>query len=79
MSFNTTITRSSFYDNEAEVTCTNNGNVVTAEIDDFRFEDSLNAFIVTNKIHMRWNGRVYVGDFKELEFTTKGPRYLGKK
>ena len=79
MAFNTTLTRTSFHDNEAEITCTDNGNVVTAEIDDFRLEDSLNAFVVTNKIHMKWNGRVYVGNAFGMEFTTKGPKYLGKK
>ena len=68
-----------FYANEVEITCTNNGKTVTAEIDNFRLEESLNAFIVSNKIHMRWNGRVYVGGVSELEFTTKGPKYLGKK
>ena len=79
MAFNTTLTRTSFHDNEAEITCTDNGNVVTAEIDDFRLEDSLNAFVVTNKIHMKWNGSVYVGNAFGMEFTTKGPKYLGKK
>ena len=79
VSFNTTITRTSFHDNEAEITCTDNGNVVTAEIDDFRLEDSLNAFVATNKIHMKWNGSVYVGNAFGMEFTTKGPKYLGKK
>ena len=77
VSFNST--QSSFHDNEAEITCTDNGNVVTAEIDDFRLEDSLNAFVVTNKIHMKWNGSVYVGNAFGMEFTTKGPKYLGKK
>ena len=72
-------TRTSFHDNEADITCTDNGNVVTAEIDDFRLEDSLNAFIATNKIHMKWNGSVYVGNAFGMEFTTKGPKYLGKK
>jgi hypothetical protein len=63
-----------FYDNnEVEITCTDNGNVVTAEIDNFRFEDSLEAFIATNKIHMKWNGSVYVGNAFGMEFTTNGP------
>ena len=44
--------------NEVEITCTNNGNVVTAEIDNLRDKDSLDAFIATNKIHMKWNGKV---------------------
>ena len=68
-----------FYDNEAEIICANNDNVVTAEVDNFRLEDSLNAFVATNKIHMKWNGSVYVGNAFGMEFTTKGPKYIGKE
>jgi hypothetical protein len=28
---------------------------------------------------MKWNGSVYVGNAFGMEFTTKGPKYLGKK
>ena len=38
------------YAEEVDVTCTSNDNVVTAEIDNFRYQDSLTAFIATNKI-----------------------------
>ena len=48
--------------NEVEITCTNNGNVVKAEIDNLKERQSLDAFIATNKIHMKWNGSVYVGN-----------------
>jgi len=58
---------------EVEITCTNNGKVVTAEIDNLREKDSLDAFIATNKIRMKWNGKVYVGNAFGMEFTTKGP------
>ena len=61
------------HNNDVKVTCTNNGNVVTAEIDNFREGDSLEAFIATNKIFMKWNGSVYVGNAFGMEFTTKGP------
>jgi len=66
------------YAEEVDVTCTNNDKVVTAEIDNFRFEDSLTAFIATNKIQMRWNGKVYVGGMAGLEFTTFGPKEIAK-
>jgi|TARA_B100000768_G_scaffold179243_1_gene196554 hypothetical protein len=59
--------------NEVEITCTNNGKVVTAEIDNLKERQSLDAFIATNKIHMKWNGSVYVGNAFGMEFTTKGP------
>ena len=36
-------------------------------------EDLGAAFIATNKIHMRWNGKVYVGNAHGMEFTTAGP------
>ena len=59
--------------NEVEITCTNNGKVVTAEIDNLKERQSLDAFIATNKIQMKWNGSVYVGNAFGMEFTTKGP------
>ena len=62
------------YAEEVEMTCTSNDKVVTAEIDDFRFQQSLTAFVATNKIPMRWNGRVYVGNAHGMEFTTPGPK-----
>jgi len=34
----------------------------------------LDAFIASNKIHMRWNGKVYVGNTLGMEFTTAGPK-----
>ena len=62
------------YAEEVEMTCTSNDRVVTAEIDDFRLQESLTAFVATNKIPMRWNGRVYVGNAHGMEFTTPGPK-----
>ena len=62
------------YANEATVISTRTDTEVVAEIDDFKFEQHLNAFIANNKIPMRWNGRVYVGNVSGMEFTTKGPK-----
>ena len=67
------------YAQEAEVTCTGNDRVVTAECDNFRLNESLDAFIATNKISMRWNGRVYVGNAHGMEFTTPGPKELSRR
>jgi len=67
-----------YYATEAQITCTGNDKVVTAEIDHFKFQESLTAFIATNKIPMRWNGRVYVGSAHRMEFTTPGPKELAK-
>lgn len=62
------------YANEATVTSTRTGTEVVAEIDNFKFEQYLDAFIATNKISMRWNGKVYVGNVSGMEFTTSGPK-----
>tara|TARA_E500000081_G_C5810499_1_gene208954 strand:- start:140 stop:376 length:237 start_codon:yes stop_codon:yes gene_type:complete len=62
------------YAGEVDITCTGNDKVVTAEIDNFRYQESLTAFIATNKIPMRWTGRVYVGNAHGMEFTTPGPK-----
>ena len=61
------------FDNKCEVTCTNNDRIVEAEIDNFKEKDSMNVFMATNKIHMKYNGRVYVGNAFGYEFTTPGP------
>ena len=62
------------YEDSVKITCSDNGRVVDAEIDNFRFQESLVAFVATNKIIMKWNGRsVYVGNAAGLEFTTPGP------
>ena len=45
------------YANEATITSTRTGTEVVAEIDNFKFEQYLDAFIATNKIPMRWNGK----------------------
>ena len=67
-----------YYASEADITCTGNDRVVAAEIDNFKFQESLTAFIATNKIPMKWTGRVYVGNAHGMEFTTPGPKELAK-
>ena len=66
------------YAETVNLTCTSNDRVNEAEIDDFRYQESLTAFVATNKIPMRWNGRVYVGNAHGMEFTTEGPKELAK-
>lgn len=61
------------FENTCKVTCTDNDRIVEAEIDNFRENDSLNVYMATNKIHMKWNGTVYVGSQFGFEFTTPGP------
>ena len=54
---------------------TRNDNEVECEVDNVRQDlkgtpESLDAFVASNKIHMRWNGKVYVGNALGMEFTS---------
>jgi hypothetical protein len=64
------------FEKTALVTNTRNEQSVEAEVDNIRVNESLDAFIATNKIHMRWNGKVYVGNAHGMEFTTSGPKEI---
>jgi len=61
------------HEKTATLTNTRNEQSVECEVDNVRSKESLDAFIVANKIHMRWNGKVYVGNAHGMEFTTPGP------
>ena len=61
-------------DNTATLINTNNEAKAEAEIDKFIEQKSFDAYLATNKIPMRWNGRVYVGTAHGMEFTSTGPR-----
>lgn len=61
------------YEKTAMLTNTHSEVAVEAEVDNIQEHKSLDAFIATNKIHMRWNGKVYVGNAHGMEFTTAGP------
>jgi|TARA_B110000879_G_C10911278_1_gene408387 hypothetical protein len=63
---------------------TRNDQEVECEVDNVRKTDkgvneSLDAFVASNKIHMRWNGNTYVGNALGMEFTTPGPKQLTNK
>lgn len=64
------------FEKTAMVTNTNSSVSVEAEVDNVKINESLDAFIATNKIHMRWNGKVYVGNAHGMEFTTQGPKEI---
>ena len=61
------------YDNKCTITCTDNDNVAVAEVDRFEEKKFLDVFLAQNKIHMDWNGKVYVGNKLGMEFITPGP------
>lgn len=60
-------------DNKAMLTNTRSDVSVEAEVDNFREGERFDAFLATNKIPMRWNGKVYVGNAHGMEFTSAGP------
>ena len=62
------------YEKTAIITNTRNEQSVEAEVDNIRANDSLNAFVAGTKIHMKWNGKTYVGNMSGMEFTTPGPK-----
>jgi hypothetical protein len=61
------------YEKTAILTNTRNDQSVECEVDNVREGESLDAFVATNKIHMRWNGKIFVGNALGMEFTTAGP------
>jgi len=64
----------SVYGDRAILTNTRNEQSVEAEVDNVRENQSLDAFVANTKIHMRWNGKTYVGNIAGMEFTTPGPK-----
>ena len=65
-------------DNKAMLTNTRNEQSVEVEVDNFKEGKSFDAFIATNKIPMKWNGKIFVGNMHGMEFTSEGPtvRYI---
>jgi len=65
-------------DNKAMLTNTKSDVSVEAEVDNFREGQKFDAFIATNKIPMKWNGKIYVGNMHGMEFISEGPtvRYI---
>ena len=65
-------------DKTAMLTNTRNDVSVEAEVDNFQEGKSFDAFLATNKIPMRWNGKIFVGNAHGMEFTSTGPnvRYI---
>ena len=61
------------YEKKATLTNTRSDVSVEAEVDNFKEGKSFDAFVATNKIPMRWNGKVYVGNAHGMEFVSTGP------
>ena len=62
-----------FYEDKCKITCTDKDQIVEAEVMEFRPKNHLTVVLAANKIHMKYNGRLYVGNAVGMEFTTPGP------
>ena len=57
------------------VECFSSKKVIVADI--LEFKELLQLVVSINKsikLHMRWNGRVYEGNYAGLTFTSSGPK-----
>jgi hypothetical protein len=64
------------YAKTAMLTNTRNEQSVQVEVDNVRENESFDAYVANQKIKMKWNGKVYVGNAHGMEFTTDGPKVL---
>jgi hypothetical protein len=64
------------YENTAVLTNTRTDVETTAEVGELKEKESLNAYIAGNKVHMVWNGKIYVGNMFGMELTTAGPKLI---
>ena len=69
----------SYLSKTAMLTNTRNDKAVECEVDHVKEKESLDAFVGGNKIHMRWNGKIVVGNALGMEFTTPGPTEYDKR
>jgi hypothetical protein len=60
-------------ENTAMLKNTHNEISAEAEVDNFRENDKFDAYLANNRIPMKWNGKVYVGQMHGMEFTSPGP------
>ena len=64
------------YAKTATLTNTNTEQGVEVEVGNIKEGESLTAWVANQKIQMRWNGKIYVGNAHGMEFTTEGPKVL---
>jgi hypothetical protein len=61
------------YDDKCSITCTDKDQTVEAEVMEFRPKQHLTVVLAANKIHMKYNGKLYIGNAIGMEFTSHGP------
>jgi|TARA_B110000908_G_scaffold136381_1_gene161593 hypothetical protein len=70
------ITNKIYYQDVCNITSTRTDVSVEAECDNVKDKVSFDAYVATNKIRMKWNGKVYVGNMSGMEFTSIGPAVI---
>jgi hypothetical protein len=60
-------------DNKAMLKNTHNDISAEAEVDNFKENVKFDAFLANNRIPMKWNGKIYIGQMHGMEFTSAGP------
>jgi len=58
------------------VTCTDNDQVVDAELLGFQDKKFIDVTINTVRVRLVWTGKVYVGNMAGYEFTAKAPEVV---
>jgi len=66
------------YEMTAVLNNTNTGKDAVSEVDNFREGKGFDAYLASNKIPFRWNGKTYVGNAFGMEFTSAGPKQIQK-
>jgi hypothetical protein len=67
------------YEENCKLHCTDKDQIVEAVVMQYTPKDYLTVVLATNKIHMKWNGKLFVGNAAGLEFTTPGPNEINVK
>jgi len=67
------------YAKECIVECIDNGKSVDAEVGHFIPKESLQVYMNTVKVNLKYNSTqgVYVGSMARMDFMSEGPRLLG--
>jgi hypothetical protein len=65
-----------YYEKTATLISTRTDVAVDAEADNIRTGESFDAYVAGNKIKMKWNGKIFVGNALGMEMTSSGPKAL---
>ena len=64
------------YETTAVLTNTRTDVTIDAEAGEMKENESFNAYVAGTKVHMKWTGKVYVGNAHGMELTSPGPKLI---